>query len=51
VLADAAPEVAPDDAPELVEVSTTVPAPEAALPAGDEAPEVAPATDDTSANA
>ena len=52
VLADVAPEVAPDDAPELVEVSTTELAPEAALPAGDETPVVdaTTETDDTTAN-
>ncbi len=46
VLADVAPEVAPDDAPELVEVSSTVPEAEAALPVGEDTP----TTDEPSAS-
>jgi small subunit ribosomal protein S2 len=53
VLADVAPEVAPDDAPELVEVSTTEPAPEAALPVGEETPadDAATLSDESTTNA
>jgi hypothetical protein len=38
-LADVAPEIAPDDAPELVIVDTLEPEAEKALPVGDEATE------------
>jgi small subunit ribosomal protein S2 len=53
VLGDVAPAVAPDDVPELVEVATTEPAPEAALPVGDETPEAGASSEsnETTANA
>jgi small subunit ribosomal protein S2 len=44
-LSDVAPEVAPDDAPELVEVETLEPVAEAALPVGEDTPDVAPVTE------
>jgi small subunit ribosomal protein S2 len=51
-MSDEAPDVAPDDAPELVVESSNEPAPEAALPVGEETPEAAAtASDESAANA
>jgi small subunit ribosomal protein S2 len=52
-LADVAPEVAPDDAPELVTVDSLEPLAEAALPVGEATPELEAAdeSDDSTANA
>jgi hypothetical protein len=52
-VADVAPEIAPDDAPELVIVDTLEPEAEKALPVGDEAieTELVTESDDSTANA
>jgi small subunit ribosomal protein S2 len=50
-MSDVAPDVAPDDAPELVVESSTEPTPEAALPVGEETPEAATESNDSTTNA